>query len=118
MSLKKLIVCHFVLTATPPDSIWLAGAAIHRLGLLGESAATMRKTIPAADADCGDFAIWAILTALLGGTILIPSSGDVLKTEVAIEDVVHLGGLTAQTEVDAMVFIDEADIAIAVERHG
>lgn len=116
MSLKKLIVCHFVLTATPPDSIWLAGAAIHRLGLLGESAATMRKTIPAAD--CGDFAIWAILTALLGGAVLIPSSGDVLKTEVAIEDVVHLGGLTAQTEVDAMVFIDEADIAIAVERHG
>lgn len=116
MSLKKLIVCHFVLTAAPPDSIWLAGAAIHRLGLLGESAATMRKTIPAAD--CGDFAIWTILTALLGGTVLIPSSGDVLKTEVAIEDVVHLGGLTAQTEVDAMVFIDEADIAIAVERHG
>ena len=49
MSLKKLIVCHFVLTAAPPDSIWLTGAAIHRLGLLGESAATMRKTIPAAD---------------------------------------------------------------------
>ena len=49
MSLKKLIVCHFVLTAAPPDSIWLAGAAIHRLGLLGESAATMRKIIPAAD---------------------------------------------------------------------
>lgn len=49
MSLKKLIVCHFVLTAAPPDSIWLAGAAIHRLRLLGESTATMRKTIPAAD---------------------------------------------------------------------
>ena len=46
MSLKKLIVCHFVLTAAPPDSIWLAGAAIHRLGLLGESAATMRKNNP------------------------------------------------------------------------
>ena len=43
MSLKKLIVCHFVLTAAPPDSIWLADAAIHRLGLLGESAAMMRK---------------------------------------------------------------------------
>lgn len=49
MSLKKLIVCHFVLTAAPPDSIWLTGAAIHRLGMLGESATTMRKTIPAAD---------------------------------------------------------------------
>ena len=82
MSLKKLIVRHFVLTAAPPDSIWLATAAIHRLGLLGESAATMRKTIPPKD----------------GSAPRLP--------------------MTAQTEVDAMVFIDEADIAIAVERHG
>ena len=100
------------MTAAPPDSIRLAADCSER------APRRYVKQSPQPTADCGDFAIWAILTALLGGTVLIPSSGDVLKTEVAIEDVVHLGGLTAQTEVDAMVLVDETDITIAIESHG